>query len=209
MAFILATGAAAQEPPAAPDASPAMQAPAPDATPLAAAPSAPDAAAPALPSGDLGPTLAGDAAAPGEPAPAPAPAGAALAPAPPVAGITAADLPRDLSPWGMFTAADVVVKAVMLGLAFASLVTWTVCLAKSIEILCAGARLDRSLRVILAAQDLATADRALAGRGGPAPLMVRVARHEAATTAAEARQGLLPRVSSHLSRIEAGAGRRL
>ena len=29
-------------------------------------------------------------------------------------------LPRDLSPWGMFMAADIVVKAVMVGLAFAS-----------------------------------------------------------------------------------------
>jgi hypothetical protein len=33
--------------------------------------------------------------------------------------------PRDLSPWGMFMQADIVVKAVMIGLALASLVTWT------------------------------------------------------------------------------------
>jgi len=196
LAFILTAGVAAQEPPAAPEAPPAMQAPGPDAAPSdapAAVPPAADSATPALPTG--------------EPAPAPAPAADTAAPAPP--GIAAADLPRDLSPWGMFMGADVVVKAVMIGLALASLVTWTVCLAKSIEILCAGARLDRSLRVILAARDLEAADQALAGRGGPAPLMVRIARHEAAATAADARQGLLPRVSSHLSRIEAGAGRRL
>ncbi|MDQ0349957.1 hypothetical protein J2S76_004413, partial [Ancylobacter vacuolatus] len=31
-------------------------------------------------------------------------------------------LPHDLSPWGMFLAADWVVKAVMIGLAFASVV---------------------------------------------------------------------------------------
>jgi len=41
-------------------------------------------------------------------------------------------LPRNLSPWGMFLNADIVVKAVMIGLAFASLVTWTVWLAKTI-----------------------------------------------------------------------------
>ena len=35
-------------------------------------------------------------------------------------------LPRNLSPWGMFLNADIVVKVVMVGLAFASLVTWTV-----------------------------------------------------------------------------------
>jgi biopolymer transport protein ExbB len=32
---------------------------------------------------------------------------------------------RELSPWSMFLSADIVVKAVMIGLAFASLVTWT------------------------------------------------------------------------------------
>ena len=44
-------------------------------------------------------------------------------------------LPRDLSPWGMFMAADIVVKAVMVGLAFASVLTWTIWFAKAIELL--------------------------------------------------------------------------
>jgi hypothetical protein len=48
--------------------------------------------------------------------------------------VATATLPRDLSPWGMFLSADSVVKGVLIGLAFASLVTWTVWLAKSIEI---------------------------------------------------------------------------
>jgi hypothetical protein len=39
----------------------------------------------------------------------------------------AISLGRDLSPWGMFMNADVVVKAVMIGLVIASIVTWTVC----------------------------------------------------------------------------------
>jgi len=39
----------------------------------------------------------------------------------------------------MFMNADVVVKAVMIGLAFASLVTWTIWLAKTLELF--GARL--------------------------------------------------------------------
>src|SRR5712671_135405 len=43
-------------------------------------------------------------------------------------------LPHNLSPWGMFLNADIVVKAVMIGLAFASLVTWTVWLAKTLEL---------------------------------------------------------------------------
>ena len=49
--------------------------------------------------------------------------------------IAVAELPQDLSPWGMFLHADQIVKAVMIGLAVASLVmTWTVWVAKSIEL---------------------------------------------------------------------------
>ena len=48
--------------------------------------------------------------------------------------IATAMLPRDLSPWGMFMNADIVVKVIMIGLVFASLVTWTVWLAKTIEL---------------------------------------------------------------------------
>src|SRR4029077_4184005 len=64
---------------------------------------------------------------PAEPAQTPA-TQPAVAPAAPT--IANAALPRDLSPWGMFLNADIVVKVVMLGLIFASLVTWTVWLAK-------------------------------------------------------------------------------
>jgi hypothetical protein len=48
--------------------------------------------------------------------------------------ITTAELPQDLSPWGMFLHADSIVKAVMIGLAFASLITWTVWIAKNLEL---------------------------------------------------------------------------
>src|SRR5262245_59341520 len=51
-----------------------------------------------------------------------------------------ATLPRDLSAWGMYMSADPVVKAVLIGLAFASVVTWTVWLAKTIEIIIAKRR---------------------------------------------------------------------
>ena len=57
----------------------------------------------------------------------------ACAPAPAFA-IDQALLPRNLSPWGMFVGADIIVKIVMVGLAMASLVTWTVWLAKTIEL---------------------------------------------------------------------------
>src|SRR5882672_5780823 len=59
---------------------------------------------------------------------------AALLPAASFAATDTALLPRNLSPWGMFLNADIVVKAVMIGLALASLATWTVWLAKTIEL---------------------------------------------------------------------------
>ena len=62
--------------------------------------------------------------------------------------IAVADLPQDLSPWGMFLHADQIVKAVMIGLAVASLVTWTVWVAKSIELFGARAAVRRGLRVL-------------------------------------------------------------
>src|SRR6266702_3245270 len=55
---------------------------------------------------------------------------------------------RGLSPWGMFVNADMVVKAVLIGLAFASLVTWTVWLAKTVEIVLAKRRVQAALNVL-------------------------------------------------------------
>src|SRR6202790_1852136 len=52
---------------------------------------------------------------------------------------------RELSPWSMFLTADILVKAVMIGLAFASLVTWTIFIAKIIEL----ALVQRGLRAAL------------------------------------------------------------
>jgi biopolymer transport protein ExbB len=124
-----------------------------------------------------------------------------------------ADLPHDLSPWGMFMAADRVVKAVMIGLAFASLVTWTVWLAKTVEIACARARVTRALASIGKAASIEAAGKALAGRGGPASFMVRSAEEELRQSAPaldhSGNAGVKERVVLRLSRIEAGAGRRL
>ena len=54
-------------------------------------------------------------------------------------------LPRDLSPWGMFMAADIVVKAVMIGLVFASVLSWTIWFAKAIELMVARRHMRRTI----------------------------------------------------------------
>ena len=51
---------------------------------------------------------------------------------------TAATLPSDLSPWSMFLSANQMVEAVIIGLALASVITWTVGLAKAMELLALG-----------------------------------------------------------------------
>ncbi len=124
-----------------------------------------------------------------------------------------ADIPHNLSPWGMFMAADWVVKGVMIGLAFASLVTWTVWVAKSIELAGARVRAGATLKVIRRAKTLDEATDAVENKGGPAALMLRMATHEMQLSDAVVEHtdggGIKERVSSALSRIETHAGRRM
>lgn len=123
------------------------------------------------------------------------------------------DLPHNLSPWGMFMAADWVVKSVMIGLAFASLITWTVWLAKTLELAGARTRAARTLKVIRTSRTLSEAVGAAGGRGGPAALMLRSAAEEMQLSEAVLDHahgdGVKERVGSALSRIEAYAGRRM
>ncbi|WP_413572056.1 tonB-system energizer ExbB [Brucella sp. H1_1004] len=122
-------------------------------------------------------------------------------------------LPHDLSPWGMFMAADWVVKSVMIGLAVASLATWTIWVAKSLELAGARSRAKRALKVIGHSATLAEAVRSLDGVKGPASILVRAAEDEVRLSGPALSRaggdGLKERVSSRLSRIEAKAGRRL
>ena len=127
---------------------------------------------------------------------------------PPSGLIGAGHLPRDLSPWSMFASADIVVQSVMLGLAFASVVTWTVWLAKSIELLLARRRLQSALAVISDERSLAGAASRLGGRRGIVPSFIVAAAHELQLSADIAtRDGIKERVASRLARLEAAAAR--
>jgi biopolymer transport protein ExbB len=173
-------------------------------------PQSPDSQAPAASSG-----------APSVPAPdgiAPADAATPAAEAPnaaegpaapgaePAAPAAAATLPHNLSPWGMFMAADIVVKAVMLGLAFASLVTWTVWLAKSIELAAAKAAARRVMKVLTSASSLYEAT-SVRTRGFGSNLL-QVAAHEVARSEGLPADGIKERVVASLTRTEAAAARR-
>ena len=114
-------------------------------------------------------------------------------------------LPHDLSPWGMFMAADWVVKAVMIGLAFASVVTWTVWLAKTMELMVAKGRLRRALKGYLASATLEEARRV--APNGPAGAMLRATDLELKRSGPLPADGIKERVSISLTRIEVAAGR--
>jgi biopolymer transport protein ExbB len=122
-------------------------------------------------------------------------------------------LPHNLSPWGMFVNADIVVKAVMIGLAFASLVTWTVLLAKSLELFAARSGAARALRSISVARSLADASAKLGRSRGAGALLVRAASQEVELSEGalgrSSGNGLKERIASRLTRIEAQAGRRM
>ena len=129
------------------------------------------------------------------------------APAPDGARDLGSLLPRDLSPWGRFRTAHIVVKAVMIGLAFASLVTWTVASAKALELIAAKRQLRRALRVLTQVSSLAEAREQLSERGsltaalGAAMVELRLS-HDTSD-----KVGVKERVASRLERLEARTSR--
>jgi biopolymer transport protein ExbB len=139
--------------------------------------------------------------APAQPTQPPEPVPAATAPA---------TLPHDLSPWGMFMQADIVVKAVMVGLAFASLITWTVWLAKALQLAGAKRRARSATRKLQRADNLADATTAIETgwtRNGPVADLVQAAARELKRSPDLSAEGVKERLAIALSRIEASAGR--
>ena len=119
-------------------------------------------------------------------------------------------LPRDLSPWGMFMAADIVVKAVMVGLVFASVLTWTIWFAKTIELMAARRRLRAAIDALDAVRSWREAVARLQGAGDSAAVLVRAADAELRLSAdAMVTDGVKERIASRLERLEAAAGRRM
>jgi biopolymer transport protein ExbB len=146
------------------------------------------------------PPIAASAASPAVPAAPPV----AATPAP-AAALT---LPRDLSPWGMFMAADIVVKAVMLGLIFASVLSWTIWFAKAIELMAARRKLQRAIEALARARNWDEAAESMALQDGSAATMVQATDAELRLSAdALSADGVKERIGSRLERAEAAAGR--
>ncbi|PIT01235.1 biopolymer transporter ExbB [Bradyrhizobium nitroreducens] len=131
-----------------------------------------------------------------------------LAPVPAFA-IDEALLPRNLSPWGMFLGADIVVKTVMVGLAVASLVTWTVWLAKSIELRRKGALALQRTRSLEGNIKLAEASARAGGAHDAVAQLIQSCAREAELSGGVLDEGLQERVALRLERVEAAMSRRI
>lgn len=158
---------------------------------------------------------------------APAPAADAQAPAADAADATPAEAPsvvdpsvealvedtslgmaHDLSPWGMYKNADIVVKIVMIGLAIASIITWTIWIAKGFELMGAKRRLRGEIALLKKSASLKEASDVSNKEGTLAHTLVHDALDEMRLSAnAREKEGIKERVSFRLERLVHASGR--
>ncbi|WLG44857.1 tonB-system energizer ExbB [Pseudomonas sp. FP1740] len=140
----------------------------------------------------------------------------------PVQAVDAADMPQaleadnslgmahDLSPWGMYQNADIIVKIVMIGLAIASIITWTIWIAKGFELMGAKRRLRAEIVHLKKAATLKEASTTAAKEGTLANLLVHDALEEMRLSAnSREKEGIKERVSFRLERLVAACGRNM
>ena len=118
-------------------------------------------------------------------------------------------LPDALSPWGMFIHADVVVKAVIIGLVLASVATWTVLLVKTLQLGAAKRETRRALAALLAAPSFVDAARQFHGQRTAVALLLATAEDEVTKSRGLAAEGIKERVAWQLERIEVAAGQQI
>ncbi len=194
---------AAQQAQIAPQARPVPQA-------AQAASQSPATVAPAVPAPDAAGQSPAAATSPAAAAPAPTAADATGQPAEGnnVRAVKAAL--HELSPWSMFMSADIIVKAVMIGLAFASLVTWTCFIAKMVELSVVQTKLRGALRKIADARSLAEAQFTLGSKGTVVSALLAAAMGEARLSAGiSSDDGIKERAASSFSEIVRAEGRRI
>lgn len=154
------------------------------------------------------PAAAAPSATPNTPAVTPAPADADDTQA--LVEDTSLGMAHDLSPWGMYKNADIVVKAVMIGLAIASIITWTIWIAKGFELLGAKRRLRGEIATLKRSATLREASESSQKEGTLAHTLVHDALEEMRLSAnAREKEGIKERVSFRLERLVAASGRNM
>jgi len=118
-------------------------------------------------------------------------------------------LPDAMSPWSMFMQADMVVKAVMIGLALASVATWTVLLVKTIQLRTAHRAARNALSTILSARALLDAIRQIGEQSSAVGRLLAVADDEVEKSRGLPADGIKERVAWQFERVEAAAVHRI
>jgi biopolymer transport protein ExbB len=118
-------------------------------------------------------------------------------------------LPDALSPVSMFMQADIVVKAVMIGLALASVATWTVLLVKMIQLHTARREARGALSIVLSARSLVDAVRQIGQQNGAISRLLAMADDEIEKSRGLPPDGIKERVAWQFERIEAAATQRI
>ena len=123
---------------------------------------------------------------------------------------TAAEPPLEFSPWAMFLRADIIVKIVMCALAFASLLTWTVFIAKSMELAYAQRKLKSALKKVDEARSLAEAQMVLGKKTTVLSTFLAAAMHEGRLSAGiNSDTGIKERAALSFAEISRAAARRI
>ena len=121
---------------------------------------------------------------------------------------TSLGMAHDLSPWGMYKNADIVVKIVMIGLAIASIITWTIWIAKGFELMGAKRRLRGEIAQLKKSTTLKEASEVSNKEGTLAHTLVHDALEEMRLSAnAREKEGIKERVSFRLERLVHASGR--
>jgi len=116
----------------------------------------------------------------------------------------------EMTPLSMYLKADFVVKAVMIGLAFASLVTWTIFIAKMIEMTVIQRKLRNALKRIGDARSLAEAQFALGAKGSIlSPLLAAAMREARMSAGISSDAGIKERAASSFAEIVRAEARRI
>jgi biopolymer transport protein ExbB len=117
---------------------------------------------------------------------------------------------RELSPWSMFVSASLIVQAIMIGLAFASLVTWTIFVAKFIELFIAKRKLAAAVTAVAGTRTLSEASSRLASdRSIMRPFVAAAIEEIRLSPGLDSDIGIKERVASSFSELVKSEARRV
>lgn len=118
----------------------------------------------------------------------------------------------DLSVWGMYHHADIVVKIVMIGLMLASVVTWAIFFSKSVELMSQKRRLKREQQQLANARSLNEASEMAEAFDAKSlsSMLINEAQNELElSTGSEDNEGIKERTGFRLERRVAAIGRHM